>query len=88
MDKFLLDIPVDPIQKTSLSLHQGTFDDPRNVLTGTLSSGNDHVYPTKNGIPHFFSCGGGHSSFLWLKGGSTYQHVLIYQGRLTLKKSD
>ena len=53
MDKFLLDILIDPISKTSLSLHPGTFDDSGNVLAGTLSSGNDRVYPIKNGIPRF-----------------------------------
>lgn len=53
MDKFLLDVLVDPISKTSLSLHQGTFDDSGSVRTGTLSSGNgnDHTYPIENGIP-------------------------------------
>jgi len=37
MDKFLLDVLVDPISKESLSLHQGIFDDFGNVLTGNLS---------------------------------------------------
>ena len=53
MDKFLLDVLVDPISKTSLSLHQGIFDDFGNVLTGNLSSGNTPVYPIENGIPRF-----------------------------------
>ena len=55
MDKFLLDILIDPASKTSLSLDQETFDDSDNVLTGTLSSGNGCAYPIENGIPRFIT---------------------------------
>ena len=53
MDKFLLDILIDPISKTSLSLHQEVFDNFGIILTGTLNSGNVSVYPIENGIPRF-----------------------------------
>lgn len=53
MQKTLLDILVDPIDRTRLTLDSRTDDASDSVLEGVLRSSSGHAYPVRSGIPRF-----------------------------------
>lgn len=53
MNKFLLDLLIDPISKERLELKDEKMDKNKNILYGILFSKSGNEYPIVNGIPRF-----------------------------------